>query len=132
MSGVLPANLSAVSTCVVYVDSLGEPRTCDLLDLAGLAGLAGEGWRPVRDFYAWPGHHTRQCCLCALSVADQERGICAGAGVKRLTVAAAALRTTGRAQPQTCRAAQAVPPRRQPPVKPAIRGQVACQAAASA
>lgn len=57
MSGVLPANLSAVSTCVVYVDGLGEPRTCDLLDLAG---LAVEGWRPVRDFYAWPGQRTFQ------------------------------------------------------------------------
>src|SRR4051812_7688769 len=57
MSGVLPANLSAVSTCVVYVDGLGQPRTCDRLDLAG---LAVEGWRPVRDFYAWPGQRTFQ------------------------------------------------------------------------
>lgn len=37
MSGVVPANLSAISTCVVCVARLGEPRTCDLLDLAGLA-----------------------------------------------------------------------------------------------
>lgn len=57
MTGVLPGNLSAVSTCVVYVDGLGEPRTCDLLDLAG---LAVEGWRPIRDFYAWPGQRTFQ------------------------------------------------------------------------
>ena len=49
MSGVLPANLSTISTCVVCVAGLGELRTCDLLDLAG---LAVEGWRPVRDFYA--------------------------------------------------------------------------------
>lgn len=57
MSGVLPGNLSAVSTCVVYVDGLGEPRTCDLLDLPA---LAVEGWRPVRDFYAWPAQRTFQ------------------------------------------------------------------------
>lgn len=49
MSGVLPANLSTISTCVVCVAGLGELRTCDLLDLAS---LAVEGWRPVRDFYA--------------------------------------------------------------------------------
>ena len=79
MSGVLPANLSAISTCVVYVDGLGEPRTCDLLDLAAaLAGGARLGVRagggaltvagPADDFVGSTACPTTFHCLVRMSL----------------------------------------------------------------
>ena len=57
MAGVLPTNMGTETVRAVFVDSLGEPRSCPLDELAR---VQVERVQPVRDFFSWPGQRTFQ------------------------------------------------------------------------